>query len=85
MMYCVTCLLLLLLLFVLNFVFTVFNSLFKIDFIGFPAIIVAISLAATQAVGYGTAHACWLDISSGLIWAFIAPVISIILVSEILP
>ncbi|XP_044174180.1 uncharacterized protein LOC114947269 isoform X5 [Acropora millepora] len=48
---------------------------------GFPAIIVAISLAATQTVGYGTAHACWLDISSGLIWAFIAPVISIILVN----
>ncbi|XP_067032059.1 uncharacterized protein [Acropora muricata] len=48
---------------------------------GFPAIIVAISLAVTQTVGYGTAHACWLDISSGLIWAFIAPVISIILVN----
>ncbi|XP_044174181.1 adhesion G-protein coupled receptor G4-like [Acropora millepora] len=48
---------------------------------GFPAIIVAISLAVTQTVGYGTAHACWLDISSGLIWVFIAPVISIILVN----
>ena len=63
----------------------VLNSFFSIDFVGFPAIIVAISLAATQTAGYGTAHACWLDISSGLIWAFIAPVISIILVSEILP
>ncbi|KAK2547207.1 Adhesion G protein-coupled receptor L3 [Acropora cervicornis] len=48
---------------------------------GFPVIIVAISLAVTQTVGYGTAHACWLDISSGLIWVFIAPVISIILVN----
>ncbi|XP_068678794.1 uncharacterized protein [Montipora foliosa] len=48
---------------------------------GFPAIIVAISLAATQAVGYGNAHACWLDVSSGLIWAFIAPAITIILVN----
>ncbi|XP_068747903.1 uncharacterized protein [Montipora capricornis] len=49
---------------------------------GFPAIIVAISLAATQAVGYGNAHACWLDVSSWLIWAFIAPAIIIILVSK---
>ncbi|XP_068752097.1 uncharacterized protein [Montipora capricornis] len=48
---------------------------------GFPAIVVAISLAATQTVGYGTAHACWLDVSSWLIWAFIAPVICIILVN----
>ena len=51
-------------------------------FTGFPAIIVAISLAATQAVGYGNAHACWLDVSSGMIWAFIAPAITIILVSK---
>ncbi|XP_068678749.1 adhesion G protein-coupled receptor B1-like [Montipora foliosa] len=48
---------------------------------GFPAIIVAISLAATQAVGYGNAHACWLDVSSGLIWGFIAPAITVILVN----
>ncbi|XP_068747252.1 adhesion G protein-coupled receptor L4-like [Montipora capricornis] len=48
---------------------------------GFPAIIVAISLATTQAVGYGNAHACWLDVSSGLIWAFIAPAITVILVN----
>ncbi|XP_068679872.1 adhesion G protein-coupled receptor L4-like isoform X2 [Montipora foliosa] len=48
---------------------------------GFPAIIVAISLAATQAVGYGNAHACRLDVSSGLIWGFIAPAITVILVN----
>ncbi|XP_068678399.1 adhesion G protein-coupled receptor L4-like [Montipora foliosa] len=48
---------------------------------GFPAIIVAISLATTQAVGYGNAHACWLYVSSGLIWAFIAPAITVILVN----
>ena len=57
--------------------------LFKIDFAGFPAIIVVTSLAATRAVGYGKiAHACWLDVHSGLIWAFIAPALTIILVSE---
>ncbi|XP_074635576.1 uncharacterized protein LOC141893971 isoform X3 [Acropora palmata] len=49
---------------------------------GFPAIIVVTSLAATRAVGYGKiAHACWLDVDSGLIWAFIAPALNIILVN----
>ena len=50
--------------------------------IGFPAIVVAISLAATQTDGYGTEATCWLDVSSGLIWAFIAPAITVISVSE---
>ena len=49
--------------------------------VGFPALIVAISLAATQADGYGTSGACWLDVPSGLIWAFIAPTVIITLVS----
>ena len=44
-------------------------------------IIVAISLGATQTDGYGSPEACWLDVPSGLIWAFIAPAIVIILVS----
>lgn len=48
---------------------------------GFPAIIVIISLAATQTDGYGSPHACWLDVPSGLIWAFIAPALIIILVN----
>lgn len=45
---------------------------------GFPAIIVVISLAATKAEGYGTTEACWLDVPSGLIWAFIAPALIVI-------
>lgn len=48
---------------------------------GFPALIVVISLAATQADGYGTSEACWLDVPSGLIWAFIAPAVIIILIN----
>ena len=56
------------------------SSLFSI---GFPAVIVVISLAVTQAVGYGTSETCWLDVPSGLIWAFIAPAIIIILVSKL--
>ena len=50
-------------------------------YLGFPVIIVAISLGATQADGYGSSEGCWLDVPSGLIWAFIAPAILIILVS----
>ena len=41
----------------------------------------AISLGATQADGYGSSENCWLDVPSGLIWAFIAPAVLIILVS----
>ena len=41
-----------------------------------------ISLAATQADGYGTTEACWLDVPSGLIWAFIAPALIVISVSK---
>ena len=51
--------------------------------IGFPAVVVTISLAVTQANGYGNTAACWLDVKSGLIWAFIAPALLVILVSEI--
>lgn len=50
-------------------------------FLGFPAVLVAISLGVTQAVGYGSSKACWLDVESGLVWAFIGPAVLIILVS----
>ena len=50
--------------------------------VGFPAMVVVISLAATQTAGYGTEDTCWLDVSNGLIWAFIAPAITVISVSK---
>ena len=50
---------------------------------GFPAIVVAISLAVTQTNGYGNKEACWLDVKSGLIWGFIGPALLIILVSKL--
>ena len=49
-------------------------------FLGFPAIIVSISLAVTQTNGYGSKSACWLDMKNGLIWTFIAPALFVILV-----
>lgn len=50
---------------------------------GFPALIVGISLGATQTQGYGyygNQTACWLAVDNGLIWAFVAPAIVILLV-----
>ena len=62
-----------------GFFFSLYSLLY---FLGLPAIIVTISLVVTQANGYGNTEACWLDVKSGLIWAFIAPALLVILVSE---
>lgn len=48
---------------------------------GFPAIVVTISLAVTKAHGYGSKDICWLDVNSGLIWAFIAPALLVIVIN----
>ncbi|XP_014783654.1 adhesion G-protein coupled receptor D1 [Octopus bimaculoides] len=48
-----------------------------------PAIIVGISLGATQLEGFGNDKFCWLDRASGLIWALVAPVIAIIIANII--
>ncbi|XP_053393402.1 adhesion G protein-coupled receptor L2-like [Mercenaria mercenaria] len=50
----------------------------------FPALIVGISLAATQTKGYGNEKSCWLSIDDGVIWAFVGPALLIILVNFIL-
>ncbi|XP_052221848.1 adhesion G protein-coupled receptor L3-like isoform X1 [Dreissena polymorpha] len=44
-----------------------------------PAVIVAISLLSTQVNGYGSERFCWLSLERGLIWAFVAPALLIIL------
>ena len=51
--------------------------------LGFPAVVVAVSLAVTRAKGYGSSGTCWLDVDSGLIWAFVGPALLVILVSKI--
>ncbi|XP_048581998.1 uncharacterized protein LOC116611752 isoform X2 [Nematostella vectensis] len=53
---------------------------------GFPAIIVAISLGATQTKGYGyhgAQTACWLSVDNGLIWAFVAPALVVLMINII--
>ncbi|VDI05069.1 Hypothetical predicted protein [Mytilus galloprovincialis] len=50
----------------------------------FPIFIVGVSMAATQLDGYGNPKFCWLSLESGLIWAFIAPVIVVILANVVI-
>lgn len=60
-----------------------FNGIFLYFSLGCPAVVVAVSLAVTRAKGYGSSGTCWLDVDSGLIWAFIGPAVLVILVSKI--
>ena len=53
-----------------------------LKFLGFPAIMVIISLSVTQLKRYGHKEACWLNADEGLIWAFIVPALGVILVSK---
>ncbi|XP_052808049.1 adhesion G protein-coupled receptor L3-like, partial [Mya arenaria] len=46
-----------------------------------PAVIVGITLGVTQTQGYGNTDFCWLSILHGVIWAFVAPALLIILIS----
>ncbi|XP_045197925.2 adhesion G protein-coupled receptor B2-like isoform X2 [Mercenaria mercenaria] len=41
-------------------------------------IIVAVSMGVTKLEGYGTENTCWLSTETGLIWAFIVPVLVVI-------
>ncbi|KAH3727045.1 adhesion G protein-coupled receptor L2-like isoform X1 [Dreissena polymorpha] len=50
---------------------------------GIPAIIVGISMGATQLDGYGNERFCWLTVESGLFWAFAGPVLAIVMANLI--
>ncbi|XP_049478966.1 adhesion G-protein coupled receptor D1-like [Panthera uncia] len=47
---------------------------------GFPLVICIISISFAMN-SYGTNNNCWLSITSGAVWAFVAPALSIIVVS----
>ncbi|XP_060558292.1 adhesion G protein-coupled receptor L2-like [Ruditapes philippinarum] len=47
-------------------------------------IIVVVSMGVSQLHGYGTEQTCWLSTETGLIWAFLAPVLVVILVNFII-
>ncbi|KAH3726982.1 hypothetical protein DPMN_052889 [Dreissena polymorpha] len=51
---------------------------------GFPAIIVGVSMVATQLDGYGNDRFCWLSVESGLFWAFAGPVLAIVVTNLII-
>ncbi|XP_055955105.1 adhesion G protein-coupled receptor L3 [Patella vulgata] len=69
-------------------IINVFNSLSKLREVGLllfawgvPLIIVVTSAGVTRFHGYGNKNFCWLSIEGGLIWAFIAPALVVILVN----
>ena len=64
------------------YVCVILGSTFVLTFLGFPAIMVLISLSVTQLKGYGHKEACWLSADKGLIWAFVVPALCVILVSK---
>ncbi|XP_060080231.1 adhesion G-protein coupled receptor D1-like [Ylistrum balloti] len=51
-----------------------------------PVVIVAISMGATKLEGYGNSQFCWLSVYSitGVLWAFVAPVILIIIINAVI-
>eukprot|EP00112_Aurelia_sp_Birch-Aquarium-sp1_P010321 Seg221.2 transcript_id=Seg221.2/GoldUCD/mRNA.D3Y31 product="Adhesion G-protein coupled receptor D1" protein_id=Seg221.2/GoldUCD/D3Y31 len=49
---------------------------------GLPVIIVALS-AGIRPDGYGNQNACWISLDGGLIWAFVAPVIIVMIINMI--
>ncbi|KAH3770064.1 hypothetical protein DPMN_171344 [Dreissena polymorpha] len=50
---------------------------------GLPVLIVGTTLAITKTNGYGDDHYCWLSLSRGLRWAFVAPALFVILFNVI--
>ena len=66
------------------FLYCFFNGTLLYFSLGCPAVVVAVSLAVTRAKGYGSSGTCWLDVDSGLIWAFIGPALLVISVSKII-
>ncbi|XP_067675273.1 uncharacterized protein [Haliotis asinina] len=51
---------------------------------GAPVVVVGISLGVTQLKGYGSEQFCWLSLDSGLLWAFVAPALAVILANLII-
>ncbi|XP_016053438.1 PREDICTED: adhesion G protein-coupled receptor E1 [Miniopterus natalensis] len=50
---------------------------------GLPALVVVVAVSA-RPQGYGTHDRCWLSTETGLIWSFLGPVCTIILINSIL-
>ncbi|CAL1541097.1 unnamed protein product [Lymnaea stagnalis] len=48
---------------------------------GVPVVIVGITLAVTKWKAYTSKHLCWLPVDKGVIWAFVAPVLFILLIN----
>jgi len=51
---------------------------------GLPFLIVVPCLGVTKTVGYGGDKTCWLSITSGLIWTFIGPALTVVLINSVI-
>nr|XP_061804441.1 adhesion G protein-coupled receptor B1 isoform X3 [Nerophis lumbriciformis] len=51
---------------------------------GLPALVVAISVGFTKAKGYGTPSYCWLSLEGGLLYAFVGPAATVVLVNMVI-
>ncbi|XP_059143657.1 adhesion G protein-coupled receptor E5-like [Physella acuta] len=51
---------------------------------GFPTVIISATMCATNLRGYGDETFCWLSSEGGVIWAFIGPVIVIMVINVII-
>ncbi|KAM9307564.1 adhesion G protein-coupled receptor B1 [Gastrophryne carolinensis] len=51
---------------------------------GLPALVVAISVGFTKAKGYGSANYCWLSLEGGLLYAFVGPAATVVLVNMVI-
>ncbi|XP_077454693.1 adhesion G protein-coupled receptor B1-like isoform X3 [Stigmatopora argus] len=50
---------------------------------GLPALVVAISVGFTKTKGYGTSTYCWLSLEGGLLYAFVGPAATVVLVNMV--
>ncbi|XP_046548289.1 adhesion G protein-coupled receptor B1-like [Haliotis rubra] len=51
---------------------------------GVPAVIVGITLGVTKLEGYGNDQFCWLTITDGVLYAFVGPVLFVILANSVI-
>ena len=65
---------------------SIYLFIFVFTLVGFPAVVVTVTLAITRVRGYGRglskARTCWLAVDNGLIWVFVTPALIVILVNN---
>ncbi|KAH9525144.1 Adhesion G-protein coupled receptor D1 [Bulinus truncatus] len=65
-----------------NFSFA--SEILTLSVLSVPLIILAISLGVTQTEGYISDNYCWLSVKKGIIWAFVGPVLLVLICNFII-